>query len=240
LHPERVLDLCSGAGGAAMGLHRAWPKAKITGVDIRPQPSYPFTFVQADALTFSFDCPDCVGTGNFYGRDEDGDWLDCDSCKGTGNAYDFIWASPPCQGFSKTRKIMEGKGIANPRADNSMIPRLRERLEVSGIPYVIENVPGSPLINPVRLCGTMFNLRVLRHRLFEASFPIRQLECGRHGGTNSHRGYSTGAEFVTVGGHNFRRVEGAAAMGIDWMKSRAELSEAIPPAYSEFIARQLR
>ena len=133
---------------------------------------------------------------------------------------------------------MEGKGIPNPRANN-LIPQVRERLESSGVPWVIENVPGAPLREPVTLCGTMFGLKVLRHRRFEASFLMVQPKCGKHGGTNSHRGYSTGAEFVTVGGHNFRRVEGAIAMGIDWMANRAELSEAIPPAYSEFIARQL-
>jgi DNA (cytosine-5)-methyltransferase 1 len=205
---RRVLDLFCGAGGAAMGLHRVWSEAEIIGVDIRPQPRYPFTFIKADAMTFSLD------------------------------GFDFIWASPPCQGYSKTRKIMEGKGIPNPRAHN-LIPEVRERLVLSGVPWVIENVPGAPLRDPVTLCGTMFGLRVLRHRRFESSFQIPQPQCRKHGGTNSHRGYSTGAEFVTVGGHNFRRVEGAAAMDIDWMANRAELSEAIPPAYSEFIARQL-
>ena len=201
----KALDLFCGAGGASMGLHRAG--FDVTGVDINPQPRYPFRFIQGDALTFPL-----IG-------------------------YDFIWASPPCQGYSKTRRIMEGKGIPNPRADN-MIPEIRERLEQSGAEWVIENVPGAPLRNPYRLCGTMFGLKVIRHRYFETSFPMCVPVCGKHGNTNSHRGYSTGGEFITVGGHNFRRVEGAAAMGIDWMKNRAELSEAIPPAYSEFIARQ--
>jgi DNA (cytosine-5)-methyltransferase 1 len=83
----------------------------------------------------------------------------------------------------------------------------------------------------------MFGLKVIRHRNFETNFPLLAPECGRHGPTNSHRGYSTGAEFITVAGNNYRRVEGASAMDIDWMTNRGELSEAIPPAFSEFIGR---
>ena len=197
----RVLDLFCGAGGAAMGLHRAWPDAEIVGVDIHRQPSYPFKFVQADAMLYPLE--------GFY----------------------FIWASPPCQAYSKTRKIT---GKTYPE----LVGPTRERLEASGIPYVIENVPGARLRNPIMLCGTMFGLRVIRHRHFESSFLMLQPPDGRHGGTNSHRGYSTGAEFVCVAGHNYIRTEGAEAMGIDWMRTRDELSEAVPPAYSEFIAKQ--
>lgn len=191
-----------------MGLHRAG--FQVTGVDINPQPNYPFRFIQADAMTFPLD------------------------------GFDLLWASPPCQGYSKTRRIMEGKGIPNPRANN-LIPEVRAKLKhASFVFWVIENVPGAPLVNPFRLCGTMFGLRVIRHRIFESNFPVMTPSCGKHGNTNSHRGYSTGGEFITVGGHNFVRTEGAAAMGIDWMKTRAELSEAIPPAYSEFIAKQIK
>jgi DNA (cytosine-5)-methyltransferase 1 len=143
--------------------------------------------------------------------------------------FDFIWASPPCQAHSKTRAIT-GKVYPN------LIPQTRNLL--AGHPFtVIENVPGAPLRQSFHLCGTMFGLKVLRHRHFEASFLVLAPSCGRHGGTNSHRGYSTGAEFVCVAGNNYRRFEGAAAMGIDWMRTRAELSEAIPPAYSEYIGR---
>lgn len=184
-----------------MGLHRAWPDAEIIGVDIKPQPRYPFTFVLGDAMTFPLD------------------------------GFDFVWASPMCQAHSKTRKIT---GKTYP----VQVGPIRARLEVIDSPWVIENVPGAKLINPVLLCGTMFGLGVLRHRHFESTFAISQPVCGRHGGTNSHRGYSTGAEFVCVVGHNYIMREGAVAMGIDWMKNRDELSEAIPPAYSEYIARQ--
>ena len=196
----RALDLFCGAGGAAMGLHRAG--FDVVGVDIRPQPRFPFRFVQADALKPPF-------------RLED---------------FDFIWASPPCQAYSKTRAI---HGNSYP----DLVAPVRNLLACAGAPWVIENVPGAPLRFSVRLCGTMFGLRVLRHRHFEASFLIPARACGKHGGTNSHRGYSTGAKFICVAGHNYRRSEGAAAMEIDWMHTRDELSEAVPPAYSEYIAR---
>lgn len=206
----RVLDLFCGAGGAAMGLHRVWPEAEIVGIDIKPQPSYPFKFVQMDWREYLM--------LHFL-------------------EADFIWASPMCQLYSKTRAILRGKGLVNPGANQ--IPEVRQRLIKSGIPYVIENVPGAPLINPLMLCGTMFGLRVLRHRYFEASFPwLAPSHSTHNGGTNSHRGYSTGAKYVTVGGNNFIRTEGAEAMGIDWMKTRKELSQAIPPAYSQYIAEQ--
>lgn len=143
--------------------------------------------------------------------------------------FDFIWASPPCQAHSKTRAIH-----GNDYPD--LIPQTRDLL-ADAAAWAIENVPGAPLRNPVMLCGTMFGLKVIRHRCFETSFPLLAPQCGRHGPTNSHRGYSTGAEFICVAGNNYRRVEGAAAMGIDWMTNRGELSEAIPPAYSEFIGR---
>lgn len=196
----RALDLFCGAGGVSMGLHRAG--FDVTGVDIRPQPNYPFTFIQADALDSGLDLA----------------------------TFDFIAASPPCQAHSKTRAI---HGYDYP----DLIPQTREMLIASGVPYAIENVPGAPLQSPIMLCGTMFGLRVIRHRLFETSFPILAPKCGRHGSTNSHRGYSTGGEFITVAGNNYRRVEGAAAMGIDWPMTRPELSQAIPPSYAEFIGR---
>lgn len=195
-----------------MGLHRAWPDAEIVGVDIKPQPRYPFTFVQADAMNYHIGCV---------------------------TVFDFIWASPMCQLYSKTRSILRGKGLINP--GSNQIPEVRQRLQDSGIPFVIENVPGAPLIAPGMLCGTMFGLRVLRHRFFETNFAcLYPTHCTHDGGTNSHRGYSTGAKYITVGGNNFIRTEGAAAMGIDWMKTRAELSQAIPPAYSQYIAEQFR
>lgn len=208
---KHALDLFCGAGGATRGLQMAG--FHVTGVDIRPQPHYcGDEFKQADALTW----------GSY-------EYL---------HSFDFVWASPPCQGYSRTRKIMEGKGIPNPRACN-LIPETRGRLEYARVPYVIENVPGAPLISPFLLCGTMFGLRVYRHRLFETRLPILLEGHPVHNGsTGSHRGYSHGYPYITVGGHNYNASAGKQAMQIDWM-TRDELNEAIPPVYSEFIGRQV-
>jgi DNA (cytosine-5)-methyltransferase 1 len=206
----RLLDLFCGAGGAAMGYSRAGFD-DIIGVDIKDQPRYPFTFIRGDALAF-------VALH--------------------GHQFDAIHASPPCQTFSKTRAILRGKGLQNRGVD--LIDLTRDALDRLRARYVIENVPGAPLRAPVKLCGQMFGLRVIRHRLFEMS-PYRVVMTSPHphvGGTNSHRGYSRGAAFVTVGGHNYNFKDGANAMGIDWM-TRDELNEAIPPAYTEFIGKQL-
>lgn len=200
----RLLDLFCGAGGASMGYHRAG--FEVVGVDIKPQPRYPFEFHQADALTYPLD------------------------------GFDVYHASPTCQMHSRTRKILEGKGLT-PRGSLNHIEAIRQRL--AGRPYVIENVPGAPLRHPLMLSGPMFGLRVIRRRLFESSELLLAPDVPPAiGGTNSHRGYSRGAAFVTVCGHNYNARDGARAMGIDWM-TRDELNEAIPPAYTEYLGKQL-
>jgi DNA (cytosine-5)-methyltransferase 1 len=201
----RLLDLFSGAGGAAMGYHRAG--FEVVGVDIRPQPHYPFEFHQADAMTYSLD------------------------------GFDAIHASPPCQRYSVATVFHPGRQAQHP----DLVDPVRDLLDATGLPYAIENVMGAPLRNPVMLCGTMFNgLRVYRHRNFECSPPIywppyhnahlfRPTEVGRRVAEHG---------WMTVAGH-FSDVKAAGvAMGIDWM-SRGELAEAIPPAYTEWIGRQL-
>jgi len=218
----KALDLCCGAGGVSMGLYRAG--YDVVGVDIRPQPHYPFEFHQADALTYPL-----------YG-------------------FDFIWASPPCQKHSDLAK-------RNKNADDwpCHIEALRGRLrynitygrgtmyncEGAGTPYVIENVEGAPLLHPVMLCGTMFpGLRVLRHRLFEASFPILTPAHGKHPKVHTrdkrkaHYGKTDDMrDFVQVtGGGNSSVAAARDAMGIDWM-TKDEINEAIPPAYAEHIGR---
>jgi len=206
IQPKRVLDLFCGAGGAAMGLHRAWPDAEIVGVDIKPQLNYPFTFVQADAMTF-----DVIG-------------------------FDFIWASPPCQRYS----CVTPKTHRNGHPD--LLVGVRDRLlglrAVDKIPYVLENVVGARkhLLVPMMLCGSMFNLRCRRHRLFQLGFP-----CASPPKKCDH---AKPILLVTTAGANSRRIgnfksvkNAPLAYGIDWM-SGDELKEAIPPAYSEYIARQ--
>lgn len=179
----------------------------VIGVDIERQPRYPFPFVQADALNPPFDLA----------------------------TFDFIWASPVCKGYSITAKLTPGK------KHPMLIEPTRAMLKASGVPYVIENVVGAPLIDPMMLCGTQFGLRVFRHRLFECSFfALEPSHFPHRGTTNSSRTYSTfatGADMICLAGHNFRRVDGALAMGIDWPMTRDELANAIPPAFAEFIGQ---
>lgn len=200
----RALDLFCGAGGASMGLHLAG--FEVTGVDIDPQPNYPFKFHQMDALEV-----------NPY-------------------AFDFIWASPPCQKFTAYKRRKNHVG-----SYPNLIPELRDYLEKSGCNYIIENVPGAPLKNPVTLCGSMFGLDVRRHRIFEANFPIEQLKC-RHEKQKPRFPMATNRKnlrkTVEVGVWRIPLKVQQKAMGIDWM-TLPELSQAIPPAYSNWIARHL-
>lgn len=148
--------------------------------------------------------------------------------------FDFVWASPHCQAFTAYKRRPGHVGQYP-----NQIAAFRARLAPLNIPWVIENVPGAPLIDPVTLCGSMFGLDVRRHRCFEASFPIEAPPC-RHDlqkprfppATNRKNKRST----VEVGVWRIPLDVQRRAMGIDWM-TREELSQAIPPAYAEFIGR---
>lgn len=198
----RLLDLFCCQGGAAMGYYRAG--FDVTGVDIAPQPRYPFAFVQGDALEY---------------------------VAAHGHEYDAIHASPPCQAYSKTQRI---QGNQHP----DLIAATRGVLQATGRPYVIENVPGAPLLNPVQLVGSMFGLRTMRPRLFECSFavPFRLAPppAARHAkmGRLAREG-----EYVHIAGHGHAG-QWREAMGIDWM-TRDGLSQAIPPAYTEYVGAHL-
>lgn len=198
----RLLDLFCKAGGAAMGYHRAG--FDVVGVDIEPQPNYPFEFVQADAIEYLLS---------------------------EGQRFDAIHASPPCQAYSNTQRI--GK-----RKHPDLIERTRDSMPAK--PWVIENVPDAPLIEPIVLCGYSFGLRTYRHRLFESSVAIVAPPHRTHDRPNTKMGRPLrDGEMMHVVG-NFSGVDDArAAMGIDWM-TRDELREAIPPAYTEWIGLQLR
>lgn len=202
----RLLDLFCGAGGAAMGYHRAG--FDVVGVDINAQPRYPFEFVQADAMSYPLD------------------------------GFDVVHASPPCQAFSDLAK-RNGNAHKWPK----LIDPMRDRLATWGGAFVIENVEGAPLIDPVVLCGTMFEgLRVIRHRLFEASFRIDVPQHGKHPLVFTHdrrKGHfgqlDQNKSFVQVtGGGNSTIANARAAMGIEWM-NKHELNEAIPPAYTQHV-----
>ena len=142
----RLLDLYSGAGGAAMGYHRAG--FDVVGVDIAPQPRYPFEFHQDDALEFLAE---------------------------HGHEFDAVHLSPPCQAYSRTGHLADAQGAR--RSSVRLIEPARAMVRRLGIPYVIENVEGAPLLSPLLLCGSMFGLRVRRHRLFEMSAFAFGLAC---------------------------------------------------------------
>jgi DNA (cytosine-5)-methyltransferase 1 len=206
----RLLDLFCGAGGAGMGYYRAG--FEVVGVDNRPMPRYPFEFHQAEALEY---------------------------CKKHSSEFDAIHASPPCQRYSRITKV---RGTQYLHAD--MVTETRSALIDTGKPYIIENVCGSPVLAVLVLCGSMFPpLEVRRHRLFETSFLIFQPECRHdkqsyavpvygHSGAGANRGRERQR------GRSNGVADWARAMDIDWMTG-AELCQAIPPAYTEFIGRQL-
>lgn len=155
-----------------------------------------------------------------------------------GERFDAVHASPPCQAYSVTAART---GLDYPR----LIEPVRRLLVELGRPYVIENVIGAPLHEPLLLCGSMFDLRagerqLRRHRLFECSFPVVQPSCvhegqslGVYGGGTTYR--ESGARH---GGYQGTVVERQEAMGAAWMV-REEINEAIPPAYTQFIGRAL-
>lgn len=150
--------------------------------------------------------------------------------------FDAIHASPPCQRYS-TMTARHGKERVESHPD--LVEPTRQLLIESRLPYVIENVPQAPLVDPVTLCGSMFGLKVRRHRNFETNFEVRQPEC-RHNeqgpvvGVYGHAGGTSKRDGLTFGGVDTWR----EAMGIDWMVGD-ELAEAIPPAYTEYIGKAL-
>lgn len=204
-----LLDLFCGAGGAARGYHDAG--FDVVGVDINPQPHYPYRFVQADALEYL----DMADLGQFSA----------------------IHASPPCQRFSK----MLNHGIGSRTKHPDLVEPIRQRLQSSGLPYAIENVEGAPLKDYIMLCGTMFpGLRVTRHRWFESNILILQPQHLKHRArvSKASRIPREGELWCPIGkfGH---QDDAQRAMGIDWMQTGVndphEIAQAIPPAYTRHI-----
>jgi DNA (cytosine-5)-methyltransferase 1 len=203
----RLLDLYCGAGGAGMGYHQAG--FDVVGVDINPQPHYPFQFVEADCLTVE----------NFAG-------------------IDAIHASPPCQAY--TRKAANwGRERKHFVEHPDLLGPTRDMLEATGLPYVIENVMGAPMRTDLVLCGTMFGLRIIKHRQFEANWPIGGLlpNCDHSDVYNPWSGKGRSAR------------EHREAQGTPWIPQcggasrkagvTGDLNNAIPPAYTQFIGEQL-
>lgn len=204
----RCLDLFCCGGGAGMGYHLAG--MEVVGVDIEPQPKYPFAFVQGDALEY---------------------------LAAHGHEFDFIHASPPCQGYSHLTP-------AKNRGDHErMIPAVRDLMIATGKPYVIENVAGArkELRDPVMLCGSMFGLRTQRHRFFETSHQVTAPRKCDHSEipllvttaskASREKRFALGMQPKTVN-------NAPAAYGIDWM-GFSELKEAIPPAYTRYLAEAM-
>lgn len=216
-----MLDLYCCAGGAAKGYHDAG--FEVIGVDKEPQPRYPYTFIQADAIEF---------------------------VRAYGHLFDARHASPPCQAFSKTRTLH-----TNTHPD--LVAETREALIEVGGPYVIENVVGAPLIDPLTLCGSEFDLvaedvdgvplKLLRHRLFESNMDLEGNGGCRHdptvltasvygaggGWTPKHRDSPTRRGGYVPHTDVCRRL-----LGVDWT-TKHELSQVVPPAFTEHIGRQL-
>jgi DNA (cytosine-5)-methyltransferase 1 len=211
-----LLDAYCGQGGASAGYVAAG--FTVVGVDDRPQPRYPFAFTQADALEY------IVAEG----------WR-----------YDVIHASPPCHDHSSLRAV-RGRNHSG-----YLLWETRTALQRVARPWVIENVPGADMPGAVTLCGSMFDLgaqcrggwrELRRHRLFESSTPITPPATCRHEalavGVYGHGGGGGNYETDRRNGYQATVAEAKEAMGIEWM-TRAGMAQAIPPAYTDHVGRQL-
>jgi DNA (cytosine-5)-methyltransferase 1 len=213
-----LLDLYCGAGGAAMGYHRAGFDVK--GYDLNPQPHYPFKFVQTDAMA------ELRGMLRY----------------GTGNVV-AIHASPPCQFYSAMSNCRPGLAAEYP----DLVEPTRDLLQQIGLPWVMENVEGSGLasqptldgeLDGITLCGHMFGLKLYRHRLFESNMQLTEPPHPKHIVPGGRAGHWKPGEIISVSGNCAPIALSRQAMGIDWMP-RAGLAESIPPAYTEHIGSQL-
>lgn len=210
----KALDLFCCGGGASRGLARAG--FDVTGVDIEPQPGYPFKFIQADALTV-----DLAG-------------------------YDLIWASPPCQGYSPHVSSRSSEWVPTLGKDEpKLIEPVRERLMASGTSYVIENVRGARdlLRSPFALCGTMFGLPTTCHHYFETSWPVLAPSHPKCKGVAKDFAQAMGWEYRDMSVTGKGRHAGTSArwkviLGIEQAAdmTQHQLAEAVPPAYAQFIA----
>lgn len=215
----RLLDLCCGVGGAAVGYRRAG--FCVTGVDIDPQPEYAGDeFVQGDALLYLLQ----------HGRE-----------------FDAVHASWPCQDSSTlTQGNRKREGWTDQHPD--LITPGRALLDYIGRPYVIENVVGSRLRADLTLCGLMFDLRVFRHRHFELGGwtwagppPVHPTHRG-HRVAGWRHGVKHEGDMLAIygdGGGKGTVAEWQEGLGIHWTESRHSLREAIPPHYSHYVGTGL-
>ena len=196
----------------AGGASMGYAKAgyEVVGMDIKHGKRYPFEYIRRDVMTL---------------RPEDLE------------GFDLIHASPPCQTYSVTKHLRVAQGKSTSKQD--LLAQVRSLLVVSEIPYVIENVKGAPLIDPVQLCGSAFGLKVRRHRLFESSMDLRGTDCHHKEQGKPVGIYGSMRDEIPGGGHTAKTMDQAhEAMGIDWM-IWGELVEAIPQAYTHYIGQQI-
>lgn len=196
----------------AGGASRGYAEAgfEVVGVDIKHGKRYPYEYLRQDVMT-----------------------LDVEFLK----SFDVIHASPPCQLFSSTKHLRNAQGKGSSKLD--LVEPVREMLLASGRPYIIENVLGAPLLNPVTVCGSFFGLKVRRHRLFESNAHLVGTVCEHKRQGRPVGIYGSMRDEIPSGGKTAETMEQAReAMGIDWMLW-GELVEAIPPAYSNFIGQQV-
>ena len=206
----KLLDLFCGAGGASAGYAAAG--FEVHGVDLKHGKRYPYTYVRADVL-------DVLRDKNYLDQ------------------FDVIHASPPCQTHSITQHLRNAQGKTTSKLD--LIPQTRSALIESGKPYIIENVPGSPLINPIQLCGSSFGLKVRRHRLFESNMALVGSVCDHKSQGRPIGVYGSLNDEIPKGGKTAATIDEARnAIGISWA-IWTELVEAIPPAYTKYLGGQL-
>lgn len=206
----RMLDLFSGAGGAARGYQQAG--FHVTGVDINPQPRYAGdVFIQGDALEYLAQ---------------------------HGHEYDSVHASPPCQDHSPLSALVGKHGTG------WLLDATLAALRAGSSPWIVENVMGADMGADIVLCGTMFGLRTYRHRKFSIDPRVTMMiEAPHHplhrvrASTKKRRKDFDAGMFISITG-DVGSYLGPACMGIDWMNGN-ELSQAIPPPYTEFIGAQL-
>ena len=205
----KLLDLYCGVGGASMGYARAG--FDVTGVDLKHGKRYPFNYIRANVL-------DILADIEFL------------------NGFDIIHASPRCQTHSITKNLQIAQGKSTSKID--LIPETRAGLIQSSKPFIIENVMGSPLIEPIMLCGSAFGLKVRRHRIFESNIKLIGSICNHKKQGRPVGVYGSLNDEIPNGGKTAKTIfEAREVMGIEW-GIWTELVEAIPPIYTEYLGRQ--
>ncbi len=225
----KCLDLCCCSGGASDGYHDAG--FEVTGVDIKEQKQYPYSFYKGDAVEI---------------------------VRGAGlvnlNEFDFIHASPPCQTHTSLVHIRNAQGGKAAVVD--ILDEVVEGLIACKKPFIVENVSNAILkkkhdgLHEITLCGSMFGLKVRRHRKFWSNIPITTegMKCehkkqGKPVGVYGSKGDQVKGMWkgkMSYGGTTAKTDEEAiSAMGFKRKVPWNKLKEAIPPSYTEFLGKQI-